>query len=65
LRSRGEKPEGQKIQVVLVNRRPAVIFSDFDLVASGASIANYRALGYKPDSARKILGNLLIYLTLE
>jgi hypothetical protein len=65
LRSRGEKPEGQKLLVALVKRRPAVIFSEFDLVASGAGIANYHALGYKPESARKILGNLVTYLTLE
>jgi hypothetical protein len=65
LRSRGEKPEGQKLLVALEKRRPAVIFSEFDLVASGAGIANYHALGYKPESARKILGNLVTYLTLE
>jgi hypothetical protein len=30
-----------------------------------AGIANYRALAYRPESARKILGNLLTYLTLD
>jgi hypothetical protein len=65
LRSRGGKTEGQQLQVALVNRRPAVLFSEFDLVASGAGIANYRALAYKPESARRILGNLLTYLNLE
>ncbi len=65
LRSRSEKTEGQHLQVVLSNRRPAVIFSEFDLVASGSGIANYHALGYKPDSARKIIGNLVTYLNLE
>jgi hypothetical protein len=48
-----------------VKKRPAVIFSEFDLVASGAGIANYKALAYKPESARKILGNLVTYLTLD
>ncbi len=65
IRGRGEKPEGQKLLVVLVKGRPAVIFSEFDLVASGAGIANYKALAYKPDSARKVLGNLVGFLTLE
>jgi hypothetical protein len=40
--------------VALVKRRPAVLFSEFDLVASGAGIANYHALG-----------NLVTYLTLK
>jgi hypothetical protein len=65
LRGRGEKPEGEKLLVALVKGRPAVIFSEFDLVASGAGIANYHALAYKPESARKILGNLVTYLTLD
>jgi hypothetical protein len=65
LRSRAEKPEGQKLLVAVVKGRPAVIFSEFDLVASAAGIANYHALAYKPDSARKILGNLVTYLTLD
>jgi hypothetical protein len=65
IRGRGEKPEGQKLLVALIKKRPAVIFSEFDLVASAAGIANYKALAYKPESARKILGNLLTYLTLD
>jgi hypothetical protein len=65
LRGRGEKPEGQKLLAAFVNRRPAVLFSEFDLVASAAGIANYKALAYKPDSARKVLGNLITYLTLD
>ena len=65
LRARGEKPEGQKLLVALVNKRPAVIFSEFDLVSAGSGAANYRSLAYKPEAARKILGNVLIYLTLE
>ena len=65
LRGRGEKPEGQKLLIALVKKRPAVIFSEFDLVASAAGIANYKALAYKPDSARKILGNLVMYLNLD
>jgi hypothetical protein len=48
-----------------VKGRPAILFSEYDVVAAGAGIANYRALAYKSESARKILGNAFIYLTLE
>ncbi len=65
MRSRGEKPEGQKLLTILIKGRPAVLFSEYDLVASAAGIANYRALAYKPESARKILGNVLAYLMLD
>jgi hypothetical protein len=43
-------------------KRTAVVFSEFDLCASMAGIANYRSLGYKPDSARNIVGNVLAYV---
>ena len=35
------------------------------LIASAAGIANYKALAYKPDSGRKILSNLFIYMTVD
>ena len=65
LRGRGEKAEGQKLRAAVVQGRPAVLFSELDLVAAAAGIANYRALAYKPESARKVLGNLVTYLNLE
>jgi hypothetical protein len=65
IRARGEKSEGQRLLAATVNGRPAVLFSEYDLVAAGAGIANYRALAYKPESARKILNNVLVYLTLD
>jgi Domain of unknown function (DUF4159) len=65
IRGRGEKADGQKLLTAVVKGRPAVIFSDFDLIASAAGIANYKALAYKPESARKILSNLFIYLTVD
>ena len=52
-------------EVMKVGKSPSVLFSEFDLVASGAGINNYKAQAYKPESARKVLGNLLIYLTVE
>jgi hypothetical protein len=62
LRGRGEQPQGQKLLVVRSGRRPAVLWSEFDLVAAAAGIENYRSLGYKPESARKVVGNLLAWL---
>ena len=59
LRERGEQAKGQKLEAFIVNKRPAVIFSEFDLLGSAAGIANYGALGYKPDSARKIVSNVI------
>ena len=44
---------------------PVVVFSPFDLTAAMANIENYRSLGYKADSARKIVGNLLAYLVMD
>lgn len=65
LRSRGESTSGQKLLVAMSGRRPAVLFSEFDLASSAIGIENYRSAGYKPDSARKILGNLLAYLMVD
>jgi hypothetical protein len=65
IRARGEKSEGQKLLVARVKGRPAVLFSEYDVVSTGAGIANYRALAYKSESARKILGNVLTYITLD
>ncbi len=62
LRRRGETHGRQKLLVAFVKDRPAVIFSEFDLSAAMAGIENYQALGYKPKSARKIVGNILAYI---
>ena len=61
LRRRGEEARGQKLLMASVNHRPAVFFSEFDLSAAMAGIENYRSLGYKPDAARKIVGNLAAF----
>ncbi len=65
MRRRGEESRGQKLLIARVKNRPAVIYSEFDLSASMAGIENYRSLGYKPASARKIVGNLLAFATAE
>ncbi|NQT38766.1 MAG: DUF4159 domain-containing protein [Planctomycetes bacterium] len=65
LRKEGESSEGQKLLIAKVGDRPAVIFSPFDLTAAMAGIENYRSLGYKPDSARKIVSNILAYVMVD
>ncbi len=65
LRKRGDDSRGQKLQVAVIGNRPAVIFSEFDLSAAATGIESYRALGYKPKSARQILGNILAYVQLD
>ena len=65
LRRRDEETSGQKLQVAFAGNRPAVVFSEFDLSAAMAGVENYRSLGYKPDSARKIVGNLVALLMLD
>jgi hypothetical protein len=65
LRSRGETPRGQRLLVAMAGRRPAVIYSEFDISGAMAGIDNYRALGYQPESARQIVGNLLAYLAAD
>jgi len=62
LRRRGEDSRGQKLLVAFEGKRPAVIYSEFDLASAMAGINNFRAPGYKPGSARKIVGNLLAYV---
>ncbi len=65
LRRRGEDPNGQKLLVARVGNRPLVFYSEFDLTAAMAGIENYRSLGYKPDAARKIVGNLVAFVTAD
>ena len=65
LRRRDESPRGQKLLVYQVKNRPAVVFSSCDLTAAMAGIENYRSLGYKPDSARKIVANLLALMVAD
>jgi len=65
LRSRDEPTRGQKLLVAWDKKRPAVFFSEFDLASAMADIENYRSLGYKPKSARKILGNIAAYVMVD
>ncbi|MDP6355852.1 MAG: DUF4159 domain-containing protein [Planctomycetota bacterium] len=65
LRGRGVKPDSQLLEAVIIKKRPAVIFSEFDLTGAIAGIENYRSAGYKSASARKIVGNILAYLSAD
>lgn len=65
LRRQGERPRGQKLLVATQSDRPGVIFSAFDLSAGIANTRNFKSLGYRPDSARDIVGNLLAYLSAD
>jgi hypothetical protein len=62
LRRRGEDARSQKLLVAMIDKRPAVIFSEFDLTAALTGIESYQSVGYKPASARKIVGNILAYV---
>jgi len=62
LRERGQSARGQKLDVVRIGRRPAVIFSAFDLTGAIAGIDSYRSVGYKPGSAHKVVANVMAYL---
>jgi len=46
----------------MIDGRPAVVFSAFDLTSAMGGVENYKAVGYKPESARKIVGNILAYV---
>jgi hypothetical protein len=56
-----EATRGQKLEAIFINRKPAVIFSQFDITAAATGVANYGAMGYQPASARKIMANILAY----
>ncbi|MDP6524551.1 MAG: DUF4159 domain-containing protein [Kiritimatiellia bacterium] len=61
LRAMEQATRGQKLETILINRKPAVIFSQFDITAAATGVANYGAIGYQPASARKIMANILAY----
>ena len=62
LRKRQQATRGQHLLVAKNENRPAVIFSEFDLSAALAGQTPYQALGYKPESARKVVTNIVAYL---
>ena len=62
LRENGQSTRGQHLNVIEVNNRPAIFFSELDLTSALAGIENYKSKGYKPASARKIVGNIFAYV---
>jgi hypothetical protein len=62
LRKAGVSTQGQKLEAVVVGGRLAVVFSRFDLTGAVAGSSDYGAAGYKPASARRIVGNVLAYV---
>jgi hypothetical protein len=65
LRRESASTKRQQLWVCHRGDRPAVVFSELDLTAALAGIDNYQAEGYKPESARKVAGNLLAYWTAD
>jgi len=62
LRAAGRPTRGQLLEGVVRGGRTAVVFSSLDLSAGLAGVQVYRALGYRPESARRIVTNLLAAL---
>jgi hypothetical protein len=58
-------PAALPLEAALVGKRPAVLFSRFDLAGAMAGIENYQSLAWKTSSARRIVGNLAALLTVE
>ncbi len=65
LRKRKLPTRGQHLLLAKHENQPAVIFSEFDLSAAIAGQTPYRVQGYKPDSARKIIANLVAYISVD
>jgi hypothetical protein len=65
LRAKDEACNRQRLEVAMIKDRPAVLFSQYDLSAAAGDVPNFGASGYKPDSARRILGNIVAYLGMD
>jgi len=50
-----------QLQAILIDKRPAVIFSDLDITAGLVGFDNYSALGYAPDTAFELLRNMVLF----
>jgi hypothetical protein len=65
MREKGGAAGAARLKVVTREKRPAVLFSELDLTAALAGVDNYQSMGYRPDSARRIVGNLVAYATAD
>ncbi len=62
LRSAGKPTGSQHLEAVVMDGRAAIIFSPYDLTGAISGANNYRAAGYRPASARKVLSNIFGYI---
>ncbi len=62
LRRGGRSTTAHHLEVARAGGRVAVVFSAFDLSAALGGVEAYRAQGYEPDSARRVVANLVGYL---
>jgi hypothetical protein len=65
LRAKDEACNRQRLEIAMIKDRPAVLFSAYDLSAAAGDVPNFGASGYKPDSARRIIGNIVAYLGMD
>lgn len=61
LKKSGLRPRGQSLETIAVNGRPAVFLSPVDLTGALCGIRNYGTGSYVPESAQRLLANLVAY----
>jgi hypothetical protein len=62
---RDQSSRRQQLEVAMQGERPAVVFSPLDLTSGLAGINLYGGVGYKPDSALRIVANLFALATAD
>jgi len=65
MRRTDQSAKSQRLEVVMEGKRPAVIFSSADLTAALAGVNIYGGMGYKPDSAFRVMGNIFALATAD
>jgi hypothetical protein len=65
MRRTEQSAKSQRLDVVMAGRRPAVIFSPVDLTAALAGVNIYGGMGYRPDSAFRVMGNIFALATAD
>ena len=63
IRTSGQRPDCQHLEVVTDEGRVTVIFSPFDITGAVSGARNFAAKGYTPTSARQVLSNIFGYIT--
>jgi hypothetical protein len=65
MRRQDQSAKSQRLEVVMDGKRPAVLFSPVDLTAALAGVNIYGGMGYKPDSAFRVMGNVFALATAD